>query len=181
MSDWVLYRLLQSSSQTILAVFIGLSLATAYVGYDYYKVLAWPTTSAVVKSIDTKCVYSKKRVFQVIGSKYHRVHLDCNAREDARKLVADGYREDGKSAEYWVIYEPEPGRKIRAILNRWSIDTDIPGVGEPVRVRYSRLRPGYVEYASELGHKGTVLGVLIIGLVGFGCALVAHLPDFQRR
>jgi hypothetical protein len=175
------YWLLQSAARTIFVVFIGLSAVTAYVGHSYYKALTRPTANAVISSIETKCVYAKRRIIRVMASKYKRKYVDCNA-EEVKDLIADGYRKDGTSSDVWVIYEPEPGRKTRAMVDTWSIDSSfVWRVGRSVPVRYNPRRPDKVDYASEVGHKGTVLSVIIIGLLGFGCALFVHLPDFEHR
>ena len=179
--SWIWWRLLASAPASLLAVFLGLLFATAYVGFDYYKVIAWPTANAVISSIEVKCVYAKRRIFRIAGPKYRRKYLDCDAKVEAEELVADGYRKDGTSSDIWVVYEPEAGRKTRAIVDLWPVDAGYAEVGRSVRVRYGPGRPDHVDYASELGHKGTVLGVMIIGLLGFACALLVHLPDFRRR
>lgn len=170
-----------SAGSAILAAFIGLLLVTAYIGYDCYKDFVWPTTNAVINAIEVQCVYAKQRVFRLVGPKYHREYLDCDDKDAAALLIADGYRKRGTSSDIWVVYRPEAGPEIRAIVDLWPVDAGFANVGRSLHVRYDPGRPNHVEFASELGHKGTVLGILFLGLLGFGCALLVHLPEMLNR
>ncbi len=160
------------ASHYLLGLFSGLLALTAYIGYDYYKIFAWPTADAVVVAIDEKCTYARERPLWDFRSGLDLKRINCDAKEEAAKLIAVGYRkESGTSYAKWIVYEPEAGRRVRAILDQWPDGAGDLAVGRPVRVRYNPSMLDHVEAPTEPGRKGLILVILVIGLVGVGCVL----------
>jgi hypothetical protein len=144
----------------LFCTFIGL---TSFIGYDYYKIYAWSTAEAVVVSEEWRCNYAKKRI--LLPTLHDSVK--CDAKEDAAKLIADGYKYDGSSVRIWVDYQPEGASKIRAVITWWPPEAGwLPRIGSSIRVRYSWGAPKHVEFATKPGRKGLVILIMIVGLVG---------------
>lgn len=153
----------QSPERTLLALFGTFLFLTFTIGHDYYKIYAWPTAEAVVESIEWECIYAKKRIFLPTLRDY----VKCDAKEDAAKLIADGYKYDGRAENIWVVYQPEAGGRIRGMIDEWPPEAgwSLPAVGSSIRVRYSPSAPETIEYATQPGRKGLVIVIMILGLV----------------
>lgn len=142
-----------------IAIFFAASSA-----YSHYKYYFWPTAEAVVDRIEPSCTYYKDRWRRGGYTEY----VDCDAKQDAARLVADGYAYQGISHTMWVVYETEPGRKTYATLSPGPEGAGALGIGKPVRVRYNPDTPSRAEYAADPDREGFVVALFVVVLSGCG-------------
>ncbi|MBK1865224.1 hypothetical protein [Taklimakanibacter albus] len=146
-----------------LAFFLAASSA-----YSHYKYFFWPTAEAVVDRIEPSCVYYKDGWRRSGYTEY----VNCDAKQDAARLVADGYAYQGISDTMWLVYETEPGRKTYATLSSRPEGAGALGVGMHVRVRYNPGTPSRAEYAADPDRKGFVVALFVVVLTGSGYLLL---------
>lgn len=146
---------------------IGVALAfvlAASSAYSHYKYFFWPTAEAVVDRIEPSCTYYKAGWRRGGYTEY----VDCDANQDAARLVADGYTYRGISHTLWVVYEAEHGRKTYATLSSGPEGAGALDIGKPVRVRYNPGTPSRAEYAAEPDREGFVTALFVVVLTGGG-------------
>lgn len=146
-----------------LAFFLAASSA-----YSHYKYFFWPTAEAVVDRIEPSCVYYKDGWRRSGYTEY----VNCDAKQDAARLVADGYAYQGISHTMWLVYETEPGRKTYATLSSRPEGAGALGVGMHVRVRYNPGTPSRAEYAADPDREGFVVALFVVVLTGSGYLLL---------
>jgi hypothetical protein len=160
-------RILQDIQEKLLPGAVVFSLIAAVFGsYSYYKYFFFSYADAIVDSIAPHCVYYKNsRVFPR-GGDWERI--DCQAKDEAAKLIADGYQFTGPGQTVRVVYEAEPGRKTYAILDGWPSDAGPAKLGMNIRARYSPSTPGRAEPASEPDNSVFVVSglILVFGIGG---------------
>jgi hypothetical protein len=132
--------------------------------YSHYKHYFWPAAEAVVDRIEPSCTYYKDSW----GRGGYTEYVDCDAKEDAARLVADGYAYRGISNTIWVVYEAEPGRKTYATLSSQPEGAGELDIGKPVRVRYNPGTPSRVEYAAGPDREDFVVALFVLVLSGSG-------------
>lgn len=162
-------RILQDIQEKLLPGAVVLSFVFAGIGsYDYYKYFFWPVADSVVDSIEPRCVFSKARFYR--GT--YTEHLNCDDKEGAAKLVADGYSRSGISNRIRVVYEAEAGRKTYAILSSWPAGVGPLTLGAIVRVRYSPSTPSRAEPAGDPDNSVFITSGVILLLAICGRAIL---------
>jgi hypothetical protein len=124
-------------------IFLLIILAVT-VGYDYYKVFAWPEVSATVVSVRQTCEYSKS------SGRYggrNREYPICDDGEEPARLLADGYElEDVRRLRIEALYEAEPGRNTSVPVD--SSIKNAAGIGPNSTIKI-RVSSGRAELAAR--------------------------------